>query len=145
MEQSINAIEWKTIHQITGAGNSTTIRNYAYTAEYSSNTDYFYRIKSVDFDGRHHYSPILFLKSCSENFSEFKIFPIPSKGIINLKYSGNIEKISKMEVYNPIGEQVFSNNGFIGTLDFSNHPNGTYYIIAYNGNNRVIEKFVISK
>jgi hypothetical protein len=145
VEQSIDAIEWKTIHQTTGAGNSTTIRNYEYTAEYTSNTDYFYRIKSVDFDGRHHYSPIIFLKSCSENFSEFKIFPIPSKGIINLKFSGNIEKISKMEVYSPIGERVFSYDGFLSTLDFSNHPNGTYYIIAYNGNNRVIEKFVISK
>jgi len=145
IEQSIDAIEWKTIYQAIGAGNSTTVKNYSYTGEYSSNTDYFYRLKSVDFDGRHHYSQILFLKSCSDNFTEFKIFPVPSKGIVNLKYSGDIDKISKMEVYNLIGERVFSNNGFLSAIDFSNHPNGTYYIIAYNGNNRVIEKFVISK
>jgi len=145
IEQSVDAIHWNTIHQTPGAGNSTSEKRYSYTGEYSLNTDYFYRLKSVDFDGTYYYSPLVFLKSCSDNYTEFTLYPVPSEGIINLGYSGKIDNIGKMEIYNLLGEKIFSNSGFLSTIDLSGQPNGPYYIVAYYGNNRIIEKFMISK
>jgi hypothetical protein len=145
IEQSVDAVHWNAINQTPGAGNSTTEKNYTYIGEYTSNTDYFYRLKSVDFDGTFHYSPLAFLKSCSDQYTEFTLYPTPSKGIINLKYSGKIDNVEKMEIYNLLGEKIFSNNGFSNTIDLTGQPNGPYYIVTYFGSNKVIEKIMISK
>lgn len=145
IEQSVDAIHWNTFYRTPGAGNSTTEKNYTYIGEYTLNTDYFYRLKSVDFDGTFYYSPLVFIKSCSDKYTEFTLYPTPSKGIINLGYSGKIDNIEKMEIYNLLGEKIFSKSGFSNTIDLSNQPNGSYYIVAYYGNNKIIEKFMISK
>jgi hypothetical protein len=145
IEQSIDAIQWIAIHQTPGASNSTSERNYTYIGEYSLNTDYFYRLKSVDFDGTYYYSPLVFLKSCSDNYSEFTLYPVPSEGIINLGYSGDVDKIDKIGVYDIMGKMIFSHSGFINSIDLSDQPDGTYYVIAFYNDKRFVNKVILIK
>jgi hypothetical protein len=145
IEQSADANIWNSIHQTQGSGNSTTEQKYTYYAQYCSNSDYFYRIKSVDYNGKYYYSPILFLESCGLEIAEFNIYPIPSKGVVYLKFSGEVNKINRIEIHNLIGEKIYSHSGFIESIDFSDQPKGTYYIVAFYSNKRIIEKFTITK
>jgi hypothetical protein len=75
---------------------------------------------------------------------ELKIYPIPSKGVVHLKFSGDIEKINTIEIHNLSGEKIFTHNGYIESIDFSDQPKGIYYIVVFYGNKRIIEKFTIT-
>jgi hypothetical protein len=145
IEQSTDMINWKNIYQTPGAGNSTSENRYSYTDHYSPNMNYYYRIKSVDFDGNTHYSATQYLESCVSKTIELKTFPNPSNGIVYLKFSGNTEKVIKVEGYNLIGTKTFSHQGFINSIDFTNQPEGIYYVTVDYDSHRITKKITISK
>jgi len=145
IEQSTDATNWKSIHQTAGAGNSTSEIRYTFTDRYSPNMNYYFRIKSMDFDNKYHYSQILYLESCVGGSTEFKASPNPSNGIVFLKFSGSIDKIIKVESFNLIGIKTFSHNGFTNFIDFSNQPDGIYYVVVDYDNSRITKKITISK
>lgn len=144
IEQSVDAINWNSLAIIPGAGNSNELRHYSYTDELSTKTDHFYRLKSVDYDGTYYYSMIQFLNSCKVAGGELKLYPIPSKGIVFLSFLGEGE-IDKIEIYNLMGEIIYSHDGFINKIDLSNQREGSYYVIAYYNGKRIIEKISILK
>lgn len=145
IEQSSNASNWKPIAQIAGAGNSTIEINYNFIDESVADGAYFYRLKSVDYDGTTHSSKIIFLKSCKSNDAELKVYPNPSKGMVYFKFSGEMEKIVKNQIYNLIGELIYSSDGFVSQVDFSKQPEGSYYAVMQYGNKQLVEKFTIIK
>jgi hypothetical protein len=145
IQKSDDAVNWKTIEIIPGAGNSTIVNKYNYIDKISKGSKSFYRLKSVDFDGSCYFSNLQFVEDCENSDVGFKLFPNPSKGMILLDFSGNEEKIGKLEIYNLMGEIVYSYYGFVNEIDLSNQPEGTYYMIATHDGKRMIEKISIIK
>lgn len=145
IETSIDAIHWSTLTSIPGAGNSNEVRNYSYIDESPSESDRFYRLKNVDYDGQVHYSNIQFLSNCKESGLDFRPYPIPSKGIVSFLFSGDENRIEKIEICNILGETIYSHTGYIGQIDLSSQTEGTYYVIAYYEKTRIIHKLTILK
>lgn len=79
-----------------------------------------------------------------------KVYPNPSKGEFTIESSGVSSQWS-VEVYNVLGEQVYSSNYPLSTnhysLDLSSNPNGIYFyrVIANNGNILGEGKLIIQK
>lgn len=69
------------------------------------------------------------------------IFPNPTSGILNVTA---VEVTSSIEVFNVIGEKVYSNNLVKGNnvIDLSDLSNGAYFV-KMNSNNQVITKKVV--
>lgn len=145
IEKSPDAVNWKSFAIISGAGNSSVVNNYSYIDDDANEPESFYRLKSVDFDGTYYYSKIVYLNSCKKSTPDFSLFPTPTKGTIFLKFSGDEKKIEKLDIYNLIGEIIYSSNNLANEIDFSNQPEGSYYMIAYYGDKRIIKKFSIIK
>lgn len=72
------------------------------------------------------------------------IFPNPNNGIFNIN---NVEATSSFEVYNVIGDKVFSSqlNKGNNAIDLSNLSNGSYFVKINSNNGSTTKKVVISK
>lgn len=69
------------------------------------------------------------------------IFPNPTSGVLNIN---SVEVVSSIEVFNVIGEKVYTNSLVKGnnTVDLSGLTNGAYFV-KMNSNNQVITKKII--
>ncbi|HEX9980971.1 MAG TPA: choice-of-anchor J domain-containing protein [Flavobacterium sp.] len=73
------------------------------------------------------------LANPSFNIAGFSFYPNPVKNILNVNYSG---KIDKVEVYNLMGQKVFSQeiNAEAGQLNVSELPTGQYIVKLQSAN-----------
>jgi hypothetical protein len=84
--------------------------------------------------------------------AEVEVYPNPSRGVFTINFLGaqNFEPV-QIEIYNVLGEQVYSTNYPLTTnhysLDLSSNPNGIYLyrVIANSGNIIGEGKLVIEK
>jgi hypothetical protein len=67
----------------------------------------YYRIKSVDKDGKESYSVVRLINQTPTNIS-FKIFPNPAKGLINIYMESRVKENAQIVVRNIIGTTVYS-------------------------------------
>ena len=100
VEHSTNAVEWKNVASVDGAGNSFIRNEYSIKLPAGSGENY-YRLKQIDFDGTHAYSQIIMSKCLSKVKKLVKIcnilgqeVEINSLGMVILLYDdGSSEKI----------------------------------------------------
>jgi hypothetical protein len=100
--------EFKTIHSVTAAGNSTTPINYEWTDLSPLDGLSYYRLKQVDHDGNYEYSEISAIYSKTD--WEFTIYPNPTaaNGEININFGNrwtNLE--ANIVVYDLSGKIQF--------------------------------------
>ncbi|MEO6903760.1 MAG: T9SS type A sorting domain-containing protein [Bacteroidia bacterium] len=143
IESSKDANVWKKVSSITGAGNSPTRRDYSYLDLNSVIEAFYYRLKQTDFDGKFKYSNFIY-NDCNEVLNvSFTIFPNPSNGKIKLSYNGAPNTISKVNIYNSIGEMIYSSDDFQPLIDLSNNPSGVYVIHLSSGTQSLTKKIIL--
>ncbi|MDR2009888.1 MAG: T9SS type A sorting domain-containing protein [Bacteroidales bacterium] len=140
IERSENAVDFKNIATISGAGNSNTEIRYNYTDnDVNKNTVYYYRLKQSDYDGNFTYSPIRnVIITESDNFS---VYPNPATGgwIELSTYLNDFE----IQIINNQGQILISekNNKYI---NISNINSGVYIIRLLAGDIISTEKLIIN-
>lgn len=111
IEQSVNGIDYVTIQQVKGAGNSSGIKKYE-SAVIVSEPNSYYRLKQTDFDGKYTYSKAIAVNCDGGSVaakSELVIFPNPSNGDnIFMKMNGlNVEEKVLVILVDVLGQVVF--------------------------------------
>src|SRR5690606_3921543 len=128
--------------KIDGAGNSSSMLNYAFIDKKPLNGYSYYRLKQVDFDGNFKYSQI---EEVFNDGSGTLIYPNPSDGQIYISKSD----LELFDVYLTnslcliIEVSSYSENGLL--MMVLNHlPNGIYFVLLVR--NGVVEsnRFVLS-
>jgi hypothetical protein len=139
LERSDDGINFGLISTLAAFGNSTTQLNYHYD-DYAVNRNqlYYYRYKVFDFDGTFDYSPIvqgkLLNNSTSFSTESVYIYPNPSAENLNIGISSLKERDLKIEVYNSIGQIVYSERNTIEKgntilpIDLNNWASGVYNV-----------------
>jgi hypothetical protein len=118
LERSDDGVNFGMTATLAASGNSTTQLNYHYD-DYAVNRNqlYYYRYKVFDFDGTFDYSPIvqgkLLNNSTSFSTESVYIYPNPSAENLNIGISSLKERDLKIEVYNSIGQIVYSERNTI--------------------------------
>jgi len=123
IEYSIDGILFNPIGEINGDKNELSEKKYSFWDKNKSNTDNYYRIKQIDFNGIYEYSNIAFVKLNDKNIS---IYPNPSTGLINLS-STNKDNIL---IYNSLGtliKNVTVNKGN-NIIDLTNQKDGVFFL-----------------
>ncbi len=110
----------------------------------------FYRVKSVDFDGKIQYSPIVRIFNTMKNSSLY-IFPNP---IINYNFSLNISELNKgfyeLKIFNKIGQVILKEILFIDKSELRLNkqlkpslPKGIYFLQLKNDKFNSVNSFII--
>ena len=107
MERSVDLKDFKSVGEVTGFGNSSSLISYEYLdEEISSYSTRYYRVKQVDFDGDVDYSKVI-SSSCLSDQKLYMIYPTVSDGEFTIQLDSEVSKFS-VDVYNSLGNNVFS-------------------------------------
>lgn len=138
--RSDNGVDFEYLTQLTAAGNSTSELSYSYD-DYSvlRNKDYYYRYRSVDFDGASSYSPIVKGRIVSGDYElndlVIGLYPNPSSNNFNLSLQSQKDKNLSYSVINALGqlvqtEQVQLDAGYsVIVIDANNWAQGMYSLV----------------
>ncbi len=128
--------------QVTGAGNSTTMTNYAaIDCEPYSGISY-YRLKQVDYNCNFSYSSTVTVNFKTQD--EISICPNPTNGVIYILCKGDINQVCSINVFTASGTKIYHADGYQQTIDLSTQPDG-FYLVDFNVNSKIISKKVVLK
>ncbi|MEI7662632.1 MAG: T9SS type A sorting domain-containing protein [Bacteroidota bacterium] len=83
-------------------------------------------------------------------FSRINVYPVPNRGRFTLSIGSRVEETISMSIYNEIGVRIFGPceiqvNGLTEKqIDISPAVSGTYTIVLFNKDQRVVRKMLIS-
>lgn len=142
IERSFTGNEFSSIGSVPATGNSNSIVNYSFTDEKvafnnSSQTRFFYRLKTLDKDGKYSYSAIIILvKNKNENFA-VSLYPNPANTFVNVLINGiQVNTSLTFVIHDLQGKLIMqkkSNAGF-EKLDTYQLVPGQYLITIYQNN-----------
>jgi fibronectin-binding autotransporter adhesin len=152
IERSKNGIDFETVKNIAGAGNSTAMLVYSDLDAHPYEGISYYRLRQTDFDRKFSYSNIIAVEFKDNITTNFNIFPNPNDGD-NLNFSISSEKddevlvvvydvtgriaYSKIVITNIDGENVFA-------VDLSNKLyQGVYTVTATSKQNIYSKRLII--
>ncbi len=148
IERSDASGEFITIGETLAKGED--MNSYTFEDNNAADNDYYYRIKILDFDGRHEYSPIEYVRIQSIDFI-FNVFPNPTiKGnrlIIKWYSKNNIQSSALMKLVNSSGQEIkeFPIIEGLNHIDLPEIQSGLYYLsfVDYYGGTH-FERIIIS-
>ena len=139
---------FESIGYVEGSGFSNEKKYYSYTDLNlgRSNSNFYYRLRQVDFDGSESFSAIRSLSL--DGASQLEVFPNPTTGIVSV-YLPNRENSKRIRVYNAVGQKVHDLNLQSGSsyyqMDLSDLENGVFLIHIENGTESEIKKIIVEK
>ena len=133
VQRSTDGIQFESIAQVEGAGNSTATLNYTYNDNHKQAA--YYRLRQVDFDGQATISTVIYIKACqNETNDQVAVFPNPALSELNIKFD-NYMAINSVSIYNTLGQLVAiksigQNKTGVQNLkiDINELPQGTYFL-----------------
>jgi hypothetical protein len=135
VQRSHDANDWQTIAEVQAAGNSTEQIYYEITEAITWRELYtYYRLMQYDMDHSVNiYGPISI--QCSNHRSNFKVFPNPFSGEVNIELSDNMA-IDGIRLVRPDGTLLFVAQpqeiaGQFYKVDLSHIGSGAYVLEAY--------------
>lgn len=142
VERSQGGLNFSTVGIVTGAGNSNTTSSYSFIDQQPHPGINYYRLKQIDFDGKHTYSnTISVLPGVAETLpvvqqmAEYLLISIDDKGQ------------SEISAYTIMGRQVYQNQlqgDFKHKVSLSHLESGIYFLNIKIGSQNYQQKFVIN-
>jgi hypothetical protein len=76
-----------------------------------------------------------------------EVFPNPSNGIMTVRYSGNLSARASVQIYNSIGELVYSDKFIAGQAELKieqlNFQSGYYMLKVQDDSNLIVQKIIV--
>jgi hypothetical protein len=153
VERSADGITFSSIGTVHGAGNSSTTHYYSYTDATPIRGANYYRLRQVNIDGTHKYTPAIVVKYTTDIATGFTIFPNPVNNIINLaidakdnagyrNYSVVIADIAGKVVWKKDINLATSTDNYFENIPTDSFGKGTYFITVKHGDNSEVKKFI---
>jgi hypothetical protein len=138
IEESDDAIFWKTTKTIPGAGNSNTNKNYATTVETSYFGGSYFRLKQIDYNGDSETFDPVFVNCEKKVKNEVKIYPNPAVDFANVEISSSDDMEVLLTLFSNSGQILLSQTVQLTTgvntvkLDITSLPAGAYHLNISN-------------
>lgn len=157
VERSTDGTRFSSIGTVQGAGNSSIIKNYSFidnqqeTLSLEPEIVLYYRIRQTDFDGNFKYSEIIAVTLKDKKRMEVNIHPNPANEMAYTDIFISEEKNLLLEIYNPLGEKIFTENYFLSagvhsiSIDFTWFTDGIYLIGFHTADINVYKKIAVQK
>ncbi|MEO6539568.1 MAG: ice-binding family protein [Ferruginibacter sp.] len=144
VERSEDGINWHPVGTVAGAGNSTGTHLYTLTDNIPApNPLAWYRLKQTDLNENHTYGNVIIIKKCVNGNSEnVTLYPNPSYGKFDLLVTGDVSAIQSTEIFNSMGEKVYSAIGAQTKFDLSKKTAGIYFVYVHLQSQTFIRKII---
>ncbi|MBL0071919.1 MAG: T9SS type A sorting domain-containing protein [Bacteroidetes bacterium] len=138
--RSKNGVDFESIGNVDGSGNSTSTLNYYFVDEQPYNGYNYYQLQQTDFDGQSASSRIVSILNSSSRNNPIVISPNPVRDFVEISnYDSNT--IQYIELINALGEVIFRNQNQ-QLIDVSSLPAGTYSLRILLADNIYVSKFI---
>ena len=135
---------------VEGKGNSNVASAYNFLDQnVKPGITYKYRLRQLDLNGQFQFSKVVTARIDASKLFVVYLFPNPTTGILNLEMENVPHATLKIEVFNLLGEQVYSNDmagGLVNTpirLDLSNLASGQYLLKIMAGTQLLVKRIVV--
>lgn len=145
IERSLYGIEWETVSNVYGAGNSSSILSYSEIDENPYAGISYYRLKQTDFDGDFEYSEVKTVINNSTEELSLKMYPNPFKEQITL--IGSEKSLENITIYNTLGQDVTSQATFKNVsktkiiINFSALNKGGYFLKTKGKTYKILKQY----
>lgn len=145
VQRSEEGSQFTTIGEVPGAGNSSTVQQYAFTDNGAVAPVYYYRLRQVDTDGTARYSGIV-QAGRSRNFGIGNVYPVPFRDEVHVEFDRvPVDPVTILL----IGETGKTHYRFSGTTGHRHtlRPAGTMapgvYVLRVISANGILERKVL--
>ena len=160
IEKTTDGVNFEVVGNVKGAGNSTTVINYAlvdYTplslGKWVGGGEVYYRLKQTDYDGHTSYSDLKMVRFEKANDLSFNIYPNPNDGnAFNLEINADTNKEVLVVVYDIFGKEIYSKMFIIKDSDYNvlaidpsqQLAAGVYMIVATSNDNIYSQRLIVN-
>ena len=132
--------EFRSVGKLSAKGNSSTNQNYNFNDKNDNSVFTFYRLKSVDLNGKFSYSEIKTVKGIGV-VNDVTVFPNPARSNSKISVVG-VTANSSIQLLDFSGKVLKNiNSNTVNLIDLSGVKNGTYLIrILDKSTNEVVNK-----
>jgi hypothetical protein len=132
IEKSLNGVLFEKIAQVTGAGNSNTVKNYEFVDNDAYKGITYYRLKQIDYNGTMSYSSVVAVKQSLG--AEVSVFPNPTIDKVKMNFVSKEDgtyKVIVSDVSKVLYEQtlVVSRGNQIVNFDYFTDLAKGFYIV----------------
>lgn len=151
LERSIDAINFEARATIDGNGTSSQVNRYQYVDELNSAAKtFYYRLKSVDYDGKFSLSNIVAVRLGNQvSFDKMSIYPNPFVSNVKLSLTSNEATIAQCRVLALDGKTVsiskiklVAGENVVVLTDMNKLKAGTYMVEISTNDGKFIKKLV---
>ncbi|MDQ3291883.1 MAG: T9SS type A sorting domain-containing protein, partial [Bacteroidota bacterium] len=149
IERSLDGITFTKVGQVEGAGNSNALLTYSYEDVYVAVSAIYYRLKQVDFDGKHVYSQIIALNSQSGSKIETLIaYPNPTQKEVRIFVPEKLDVKTTILVWDVAGKLVKTEERKDVTepnyldLNLESLATGTYIVSIQSGTKNYVLRVI---
>jgi hypothetical protein len=150
VERSADGINFKSIGQVNGAGNSSQTLKYAIVDDTPLNGISYYRLRQTDYDGKSSYSELEAIVFDRRNGFNFKIYPNPNNGErFNIDINEN-NYVLLVVVYDIHGKELYSkviftndSHQYVYAIEPSQKLKPGVYLVVATSNNGTYKNILI--
>ncbi|MEZ4918436.1 MAG: T9SS type A sorting domain-containing protein [Saprospiraceae bacterium] len=132
LERSYDGLQWESLESQPALGNNSSQQTNYQQLDKEVKGSAYYRLKSVDFDGTHAYSNILYIQRSGGALVLQTVYPNPTSNLTKIRFNSQDETPTDLLIYNLTGRLVLKKRllPIIGSneleLDLSQLPAGMY-------------------
>jgi hypothetical protein len=129
VQRSDDGTQFESIGQVTGMGNSGSLKDYEFSDTKNFDRPYYYRLKQLGSDGKYVYSNIILLSNKGDR-QQAIVFPNPVAGIAKLRFSNALLN-EEFLLFNSTGQlvQKLVISGSTGSIDLAGRSAGLYSLV----------------
>lgn len=153
IEASEDAITWKKIYTLPGAGNSNTNRNYEATVKSSFEKGGYVRLRQIDYNGQFEAFDPVFVSCQPPASNEISLSPNPATEYVDVEFKSEMKAEVTLTIFSSSGQILLNSSVKIdeGTsvvrLDVAALPAGVYHLnlsnnkkLEFSGSRSIIKR-----
>ncbi len=142
LECSEDAVNYKEIARIQGAGTSAMPTDYSFMTDNNTNRTMYYRLRQTDIDGTTEVFEPIAIQCNASGGAGISMYPVPARDYVNIQSNAEIASI---QLYNVYGAMVCSMeiNANTATVNTDNLAAGIYMVNITMANGEHISKKLI--
>lgn len=149
VEKSNNGVNFSSIFKTDAAGYSSIAKTYSFddaSANFLINPILYYRIKTIDYDGRYTYSKVILVKN-DEQLGNLTFYPNPVKSQINIQLKSEISEVATAQILDLSGRIILEQKIQLnqGSTSFSMNVSKLIagnYVLSIKGNKTISQSFI---
>ncbi len=153
LEESEDALSWKKVYAIEGAGNSNTTRSYEATLKPGGSKGSYLRLRQTDFNGNFEIFDPVFVSCKQFTTNTLQLSPNPASAFVDLQLNADQATKANISIFSTAGQLLLSAPIEISEgrssirLDINDLPAGVYHLnisndkrIEFEGSRSIIKR-----